>query len=284
LWWPGPATPRALSPLVAKLAARYASRSPGTSGEKPQYFVNPVLATKFILLNTHRPLFSDVRARLAVNYAIDRRALAALGGYDQAGPLRLTDHYLPPGIAGFRDAHLYPPTPDLAKARRLMHAHGRTAVLYTCNISPCPQQAQIVQTDLAAIGLQVQIKSFPLQILYRRVATPGAPFDLLMDSYIADYPDPQGILNPVLADRSLAPPLNNTTSLRRLAAAARLSGPERYLTYGQLDLDLARNAAPLIAYGNQTSSDFFAARIGCQTYSYVWGMDLGALCIKHTRR
>jgi YVTN family beta-propeller protein len=284
LWWPGPASPRALTPLVAKLAARYGSQSRGTAGEEPRYFVNPVLATYFILLNTRRPLFSDVRARLAANYAIDRRRLAALGGYDQAGPLRLTDHYLPPGIAGFRDAHLYPPTSDVAKARRLMQARRRTAVLYTCNISPCPEQAQIVKTDLAAIGLQVQIKSFPLQILYRRVATPGARFDLFMDSYIADYPDPQGILNPVLADSSLAPTLNDVTYLRRLAAAARLSGPERYLTYGELDLDLARNAAPLIAYGDQTTSDFFAARVGCQTYSYVWGMDLGALCIKLSSR
>jgi hypothetical protein len=62
----------------------------------------------------------------------------------------------------------------------------------------------------------------------------------------------------------------------------RLSGPARYLTYGKLDLDLTRNAAPLIAFGNATTSDFFAARIGCQTYSYYYGMDLGALCIKRT--
>ena len=49
-----------------------------------------------------------------------------------------------------------------------------------------------------------------------------------------------------------------------------------------LDLDLARNAAPLAAFGNLTSNDFFSARIGCQTYG-VYGMDLAALCPRSPR-
>ena len=38
------------------------------------------------------------------------------------------------------------------------------------------------------------------------------------------------------------PTFNDRPTRGALAAAARLSGPERYLTYGKLDLDLARNA------------------------------------------
>ena len=53
---------------------------------------------------------------------------------------------------------------------------------------------------------------------------------------------------------------------RKLAAAAILSGPERYLTYGELDLELARDAAPLAALDNLAESDFYSARIGCQTF------------------
>jgi YVTN family beta-propeller protein len=66
------------------------------------------------------------------------------------------------------------------------------------------------------------------------------------------------------------------------AQAPRLSGPKRYLTYGRLDLDLARNAAPLAAFGNVTSDDFFSARIGCQTYGF-YGMDLAAPCLRPSR-
>jgi ABC-type oligopeptide transport system substrate-binding subunit len=130
----------------------------------------------------------------------------------------------------------------------------------------------------------VQIKSFPSPDLYTREATPGEPLDLARGQYRADYPDPQGLLNPIFANRSNYPTLNDPAYLRRLAAAARLSGPKRYLTYGKLDLDLARNVAPLIAYGNATSSDFFAARIGCQTYNYIYGIDLGALCVRRMPR
>jgi hypothetical protein len=92
-------------------------------------------------------------------------------------------------------------------------------------------------------------------------------------------------------DSALDPPGRPTargspaTAKRRLrggvliAAAARLSGPQRDLAYGALDLDIARNGAPLAAFGNPSSNDFFSARIGCQTYG-VYGMDLAALCIR----
>ena len=90
------------------------------------------------------------------------------------------------------------------------------------------------------------------------------------------------MLNSILEDsRSVGPTFNDRRYKRRLAAAARLSGPNRYLTYGKLDLDLARNAAPLAAFGNLPSDDFFSARIGCQTFG-VYGIDLAALCIRHT--
>ena len=52
----------------------------------------------------------------AVNYAIDRKAMLAQGGY-LAG--KRTDQILPPGIAGFRDANLYPlKGPDIATAKK----------------------------------------------------------------------------------------------------------------------------------------------------------------------
>ena len=79
----------------------------------------------------------------------------------------------------------------------------------------------------------------------------------------------------------MGPTFDDRAYQRKLAAAARLSGPERYLTYGALDLDLARNAAPLAAFGNTSSHDFFSARIGCQTYG-IYGIDLAALCLRPT--
>jgi len=77
------------------------------------------------------------------------------------------------------------------------------------------------------------------------------------------------------------PPFDDPVYKRKLAAAARLSGPPRYLAYGRLDADLARNAAPWVAIGNSLSQDFFSARMGCQVFQPVYGfMNLSALCIR----
>jgi ABC-type transport system substrate-binding protein len=274
-----------IAALAARLAARYGPHSAAAARGRQQYFVNPGLQLDFFYLNTHRKLFSDVRVRRAVNYAIDRRKLARLGDSFKAVPERPTDHYLPPGMPGYRDAHVYPLTPDVAKARELIrqaHAGGRTAVLNTCDVYPCPQQAQIVKTDLRRIGLRVRITSLPSAKMFAQEETPGAPFDLAWDGWISDYPDPESMLTSILEDSSVGPTFKDPAYERKLAAAARLSGPERYRTYGKLDLDLARNAAPLAAFDNLTSNDFFSARIGCQTYG-IYGIDLAALCLRHAR-
>ena len=43
---------------------------------------------------------------------------------------------------------------------------------------------------------------------------------------------------------------------------------------------MVRDGAPWAVFGNETSHDFFSARIGCQVYQPVYGIDLGALCIR----
>jgi hypothetical protein len=70
----------------------------------------------------------------------------------------------------------------------------------------------------------------------------------------------------------------------RLAAASRLTGTARYLNYARLDAELARYAAPLAAFGNQTGLDLFSSRIGCQVFTPAYGIDLAALCVRHTHK
>jgi YVTN family beta-propeller protein len=277
---PGPSD---LSSIASELAARYGPGSAAAATGAQQYFVNPQPALDYLYLNTHRPLFSDQRLRQAVSYAIDRRTLAHFGQGVLGLPERPTDHYLPPGIPGYTDAHVYPLTPDLAKANSLAHGGGRTAVLYTCDVYPCAQQAQVVKTDLAAIGLRVAVKQFPITTLQTVGARPGEPFDLIAGGWSVDYPDPSAMLNELLEDNLIYPTFDDPTYQRRLADTARLSGPRRYLAYAKLDMNLAMNAAPLVAFGNPASHDFFSARIGCQTYGF-YGMDLAALCIKRRTR
>ena len=112
-----------------------------------------------------------------------------------------------------------------------------------------------------------------------------------MGGYGADLADPENFLRQ-LDGRALdeGSYLNRTTINaaafddpgfnRRLLAAERLSGPRRYIAYSRIEHDMVRGAAPWIAYGIETFHDFFSARMACQIYQPVYGIDLGALCIR----
>jgi YVTN family beta-propeller protein len=274
--------------IAPRLAAKYGAGSDVARRTGQRYFVHSELGVIYLAMNTSRPLFADVRLRRAVNFAIDRRALArqvTLSGR----PTTPTDQYLPPGIPGFRDARVYPLTPDLGKARSLAGSGTRTAVLYTCNTTPCPQIVQLLTAELKEIGIRLEVREFAIPVLLDRLGRRNEPFDVgaFPRPWVADYPDPDDFLNLLLAGSSLAE-RNSTNQAhfdepaynRRLARAASLSGRRRYLAYGGLDVALARNAAPWAAFGNPARQDFFSARIGCQVYQPLYEMDFAALCIR----
>jgi YVTN family beta-propeller protein len=270
-----------VTPAAAqRLAPQYGPGSDAAQKGRQEYFVNQQPALSFIVFNWHRPLFRDPRMRQAVNYAIDRRTLARLGSPFSPFPERPTDQYLPPGFPGFTDAHIYPLKPDLRRARNLAGRKRRRALLYVCNDSPCDEIAQVIKDNLAAIGIDVQVKALPFGAMFESLAKKGNPFDLAVIGWAADYPDPAQFLN-VLLQGNLLPRFDDPEYTRKLAAAARLSGPARYLAYAKLDADLARNAAPWAAMSNTSSRDFFSARMGCQVFQPAYGfMDLTTLCIR----
>jgi hypothetical protein len=91
------------------------------------------------------------------------------------------------------------------------------------------------------------------------------------------------MLTELTESSAIAPTFDDPNYRRQLAAASQLQGPQRYLAFGQLDIELAGDAAPLVAYGNLNSADFFSPRVGCQTFG-PYGIDLAALCIKSRAR
>ena len=84
-------------------------------------------------------------------------------------------------MPGYRDARIYPlDRPDLRKARALASGRKRSgrAVLYTLSFPADRAQAQILRRNLAEIGIALEIKEFPLQVLFDKLSTPGEPFDI----------------------------------------------------------------------------------------------------------
>jgi ABC-type transport system substrate-binding protein len=268
----------------SNLAQRFGPGSDAAKDGKQQYFVNPALTVNYLAMNTSRPLFKDAKLRQAVNYAIDRTAILRQSGAFAGRP---TDQYLPPLILGYEETDIYPFSPDVDKAKELAGAGQRTAVLYTCNSSPCPERAQIVQANLAAIGINVQIKQFDRSIQFQKEGIKGEPFDIADEGWIADYPDPYDFLNILLDGNNIQQTsnvnfayFNDPAWNQKLQEAARLSGDERFKRYGELDVDIARDAAPWAAWSIANNRDFFSQRIGCQVYQPIYGMSLAPLCIR----
>ena len=75
---------------------------------------------------------------------------------------------------------------------------------------------------------------------------------------------------------------NTPSAPVQTSADSRLSGEARLRAYGRLDIDIARHAAPVVAFADITADDFFSARIGCQVFRpQDWGfVDLAALCLR----
>ncbi len=105
---------------LAALAARYPS----------QLHLTATAATNYFFLNTRVPPFDDVRARRAVNYAFDQRALARRLGLGFAPTCQI----LPPNYPGYRRTCLYGSGAQRARSGRAgwCGARGRPGLGSPC--------------------------------------------------------------------------------------------------------------------------------------------------------
>jgi peptide/nickel transport system substrate-binding protein len=267
---------------LAGLRAQYGPQSDAAGAGGPRYFSHTSPWVKFLIFNTRRPLFSGARMRRAVNYAIDRSALARHPTVNASG--QPTDQYVPPGMRGFRDAAVYPlDGPDVAKARQVADGRGGHAVMLTCSGTSCRHNAEIVRANLRAIGIEVEIRQFSNEQLYAMLQRPDGRWDIATSEWFADYSDPFDILNVLFS-----PSVKNNADFggfddprfeREMNAAARLNGARRYRAYARLDAELARRNPPVAAYVNPSNAYLFSARMGCEIDQPYYGVDLGALCV-----
>lgn len=271
--------PGVLGERAAELEQRYGVN-------KSQFFVRPELQLAMFVLNTSRPLFrNNPQLRQAVNFAVDRSALTR-----ELGPLggTLTDQYLSPSQPGYRNEPVYPlQAPDLQRARALAQSHTRTgkAVLYTRSHPVDVAQAQVLQRNLRAIGLDVEIVQFPGLLLFDKLGTDGKLFDIGRVRWSRDTPDPSWFSG-IFDGRTIGQPNNHNWSYfdspkynRLFDEASRLPvGSERDRAYGGLDVQLSREAAPAIPYANTNALTFVSARTGCVVLKP--SLDLTAVCLK----
>jgi ABC-type transport system substrate-binding protein len=244
---------------------------------KTRFWSKPQNCTGYLPLNMERNLFKgNLQLRQAINYAINRSAYVA-----QAGPYagQPWSHLFNPGVPGWRREQPYPlAAPDLAKARRLAAGHfrdGRITVMYRSSGTINPAQAWIVRQDLINLGFEPE--NIAMRPYYSGIYPP--PFrehDLAVSmGWCSDYPDPYAWINLLLHGKSIAAENNVNYSFmnlpkwnRKMEAAAKLVGPKRFKVYGQLDLDIMRQVAPIAVERTYNNRYFFSNRVDPKSLVY----------------
>ncbi|HHW40280.1 MAG TPA: ABC transporter substrate-binding protein [Syntrophomonadaceae bacterium] len=156
--------------------------------------------TWYLVMNCSKPPFNDVRVRQAVNYAINKKAIV---DNILKGTGTLAKNILPPVIWSYTDdVQDYSYNPEKAKALLKEAGKDKGLVLdfYVPQSGSGMQQpvtmATAIQSDLAAVGIKVNIKQLEWGTYLDKVMQPVEKNDVVLHemSWIGDNGDPDNFL------------------------------------------------------------------------------------------
>jgi peptide/nickel transport system substrate-binding protein len=247
--------------------------------------------TGALVLNTSGALFTNNAAlRKAVNFALDRPQIvrAIPSGSLSRTP---TDQVMPSQVPGWSDYRLYPVTgADLGRARKLAQGNlrGGKVVLWTIAGPRFPPQAQVVVSNLRAIGLDVEVKPMSVDVLNAKAGIPGAPYDMILAQFALNYPDPADALVRLLGGQNARKPAGNDNFAyfdepaynRQMAGADRLSGRARFRAFSRLDAKIMGNQAPWAPLYEESEWLLVSKRVGCLRVQPEVVRDFAAMCLR----
>ena len=170
-----------------------------------QVKVHTLQAYYYLPMNVNMAPFNNEKARQAVAYAVDRKALVALfGGPNLASPLC---QHLPVGMAGHET---YCPftkdpaaakgwtAPDMAKAKQLVEESGTKGQKVTLigDDKAVPKAiATYVQGVLRDLGYDASLKVVSHNIQFTYIQNTNNNVQISVTDWYADYPAPSDFLN-----------------------------------------------------------------------------------------
>ncbi len=172
-----------------------------------QIHVNELTAFWYLPMNTRIPPFNNVKARQAVNYAVDRDAVVQLyGGKNLAAPVCTI---LPPGFPGHADSCQYtknPGTawsaPDLDKARQLVQESGTAGQAVTVVVQDDAVNSAIgeyVQSVLNDIGYKAKVNKLSGNIQFTYIQNTKNKVQISLSQWYQDYPAASDFINVLLS-------------------------------------------------------------------------------------
>jgi peptide/nickel transport system substrate-binding protein len=188
---------------LAELASRFSS----------QVHVNQLPAVWYFALNVNIKPFNQLKARQAVNLAIDRNELVQLyGGAQLAAP---TCQVLPPGFPGYspycpwtKDGEAPWSAPDLARAGQLVAESGTKGDrvdIVVANDRVQKAIGQYILVVLFKLGYDPRLKSLPDGVQAAYVQNSRNHVEVGLSQWHQDFPAPSDLLEGRLSCDSFVP-------------------------------------------------------------------------------
>jgi peptide/nickel transport system substrate-binding protein len=253
-----------------------------------QVYATPQASTNWVILNTHRLPFSNVHARRALAFALDRTQMVANdGGSDLATP---TCQLLPPGMPGYKPYCPFtagPQTgrwtaPDLSRAREEVRRSGtrgaRVSVITTDQSPNFGNQNLAVAAALRELGYRVSVKHYATDNAYFSAAYNDARrIDAAVSGWAQDYPAPSNFFSALHCPNGQYCHPTLDRQVARASAAAAATGSNDPWT--QLDRR-ASWAAYYVPFINPKAVDFVSKRVGNYQHHPVFDLLIDQLWVQ----
>ncbi len=256
-----------------------------------QTHVETLTAFWYAPMNTNLAPFNNIKARQAVNFAIDRNALVKIFG----GPKLATPscQVLPPGFPGHVDYCPYTKNPgakwsapDLAKAKQLVKESGTAGQKVTVLSSDDEVNKAVgvyLQSVLNQIGYKASVKPISGNIFFTYVQNTKNKVQINVQQWYQDYPAASDFLNILFGCDSFHPGSDSSINIAGFCDKkidAEMKGAlKTALTneaaankeWAKIDRQVT-DAAPMATLFTPKHIDFVSKRVGNFTFSkqFYW--------------
>jgi peptide/nickel transport system substrate-binding protein len=256
-----------------------------------QTHVNTLTAFWYAPMNVNLPPFNNLKARQAVNFALDRDALVKIfGGPNLAAP---SCQVLPPGFPGHVDYCPYTKSPgktwsapDVAKAKELVKQSGTAGQKVTV-ISPDDEVQKAVAVYLASVLNQIGYKATPKtisgNIAFTYSQNTKNKVQINVQQWYQDYPAASDFLNILFGCDSFHPGSDSSINMAGFCDK-KIDKQMKHALKTALTNEAAANkewtvidkavtdAAPMATLFTPKHIDFLSKRVGNYTFSkqFYW--------------
>jgi len=259
-----------------------------------QAHVETLTAFWYAPMNTRLAPFNNLKARQAVNYAIDRNALVKIFG----GPKLATPscQVLPPGFPGHVDYCPYTKNPgktwsapDLAKAKQLVKESGtagQKVAVVSSDDEVNKATAVYLQSVLNSIGYKASVKPISGNIFFTYAQNTKNKVQINVQQWYQDYPAASDFLHVLFGCESFHPGSDSSINIagfcdksinakmHHALATALDSETAANREWAQID-KLVTDAAPMATLFTPKHIDFLSKRVGNFVFSkqFYWLVD-----------